>query len=209
MSGQRAKAVVFDIGNVLIEWQPERHYDAVIGESRRKALFEAVDLHTLNDEVDRGGDMGALFEELARSTPEWAEEIRMWHGDWIKMASPAIPRSVRLQRRLRQKGVPVHALSNFGIGTFQKAQAAYDFLSEFDQPYISGHLGVIKPDARIYEILEEGTGLSGAEILFTDDREDNIAAAQARGWQTHHFTGPKGWADRLVADGFLTAEEAA
>ncbi|QPM91781.1 HAD family hydrolase [Pseudooceanicola algae] len=209
MSSTQAKAVVFDIGNVLIEWNPERHYDAKIGVDRRKALFDSVDLLGMNDEVDRGADMALLTEGLAAENPEWADEIRMWHGDWLKMASPAIPHSVRLLRRLRGKGVPVHALSNFGIGTFDIAQGAYDFLGEFDKPFISGHLGVIKPDVRIYEILEDGTGLSGAEILFTDDRADNIAAAAARGWQTHHFEGPEGFAARLVADGFLTEDEAA
>ncbi|MBT9384103.1 HAD-IA family hydrolase [Pseudooceanicola sp. CBS1P-1] len=209
MTQTRAKAVVFDIGNVLIEWQPERHYDAMIGESRRRQLFSEVDLHAMNDAVDRGGDLKALSDALAEATPAWRSEIRMWHDDWIRMASPAIPRSVRLLRALRARGVPVYALTNFGIGTFAMAQEVYDFLNEFDRAYVSGHMAVIKPDTRIYEMLEADSGLSGADLIFADDRADNIAAAAARGWQVHHFTGPEGWAERLVADGYLSTEEAA
>jgi 2-haloacid dehalogenase len=70
-------------------------------------------------------------------------------------------------------------------------------------------MGVIKPDARIYQMVEEDCGLPAAALLFTDDRADNIAAAQARGWQTHHFTGSAGFAERLVAEALLSPEEAA
>ncbi|QOL81721.1 HAD family hydrolase [Pseudooceanicola spongiae] len=209
MQTELAKAVVFDIGNVLIGWNPEQHYDAVIGADRRKALFAEVDLHAMNDQVDLGGDMAALTSELAEATPQWRDEILMWHSDWLKMAAPAIPHSARLLRALRAKGIPVFALSNFGIGTFDIACQAYPVLTEFDRKYVSGHMQVIKPDAQIYQMLEEDSGLSGAELIFTDDRTNNIEAAAARGWQTHTFTGPEGWAERLVADGYLTAEEAA
>jgi 2-haloacid dehalogenase len=111
-------------------------------------------------------------------------------------------------RALRAKGVPVYALTNFGIESFDYAQTHYDFLAEFDRPYVSGHMGVIKPDPRIYEMVEEDSGLTGGRLLFTDDRADNIAAARARGWLAHHFEGPEGWAATLVAHGLLTEEEA-
>jgi 2-haloacid dehalogenase len=67
---------------------------------------------------------------------------------------------------------------------------------------------MIKPAPSIYEAVEQGSGLPPEALLFTDDRADNIAAADARGWQTHHFTGPQGWADRLVHAGLLSREEA-
>ena len=201
-------AVVFDIGNVLIEWQPERFYDAKIGEERRRAMFAATDLHGINDEVDRGGNFRALIYAAAETYPEWRDEVRMWHDHWIDMASPAIPRSVRILRALRTAGVPVFALSNFGIQTFEAAEKVYPFLSEFDRRYISGHMAVIKPDAEIYALLETDCGHAPTELLFTDDRIDNINAADARGWQTHVFEGPEGWAARLVAEGLLTEEQA-
>lgn len=203
------KAVVFDIGNVLIEWNPERHYDAKFGEDRRRALFDSIDMHAMNDRVDRGADMAELTALLAEDHPDWREEILTWHEDWLAMASPAIPHSWRLLRALRARGIPVFSLTNFGTGTFAIAREEYPVLQEFDQEYVSGALEVIKPDARIYEILEEGSGLAGAELIFTDDRADNIAAAAARGWRTHLFEGPEGWAARLVAEGLLSEEEAA
>jgi hypothetical protein len=88
------------------------------------------------------------------------------------------------------KGVPVFALTNFGIESFAYAKTQYDFLSEFDRPYVSGHMRVIKPDPRIYEMVEEDCGLSGSSLLFADDRADNIEAARARGWHAHLFEGP-------------------
>ena len=101
------------------------------------------------------------------------------------------------------------SLTNFGIQSYDHAAEHYPFLRAFDRDFISGHMGMIKPDPAIYAALEEGSGLSGDALLFTDDRIDNINAANARGWQTHHFIGPDGWADRLVAVGLLTEAEAA
>ena len=203
------KAVVFDIGNVLIEWQPERFYDAAIGEEKRRAMFDAVDLHDMNNNVDMGHHFTDTVYAMAEANPEWQAEIRMWHDRWIEMATPAIDRSVRLLRALRAKGVPVFSLTNFGIESFDLAATHYPFLLEFDRPYISGHMGVVKPSARIYEMVEEDCGVAPEALLFADDRADNIAAAKARGWQTHLFEGPEGWADRLVSEGLLTREEAA
>jgi 2-haloacid dehalogenase len=203
------KAVIFDIGNVLIEWQPERYYDAVIGADRRRAMFAEVDLHGMNDLVDRGEDFKDTIYQWAEKYPEWRDEIRMWHDNWLEIATPEIPQSVRLLRALRAKGVPVFALTNFGIGTWEIATPVYDFLNEFDRAYVSGHIGVTKPAARIYEMVEEDCGLPPQALLFTDDRAENIEATAARGWQVHLFTGPQGWADCLLGHGLLTAEEAA
>jgi 2-haloacid dehalogenase len=202
------KAVIFDIGNVLIEWQPERFFDAVIGEARRRALFAAVDLHGMNDRVDSGGNFTEILHQTARDYPEWHSEIMIWHDRWIEMAAPAIPHSVRLMGALQAKGIPVFSLTNFGIETYAIAAPHYPFLTQFDRDFISSHMGVIKPDPRIYAMLEEDSGLSGPELLFTDDRIDNITAAEARGWQTHLFDGPQAWADRLVAAGLLSIKEA-
>ncbi|NUB46365.1 HAD family phosphatase [Fertoebacter nigrum] len=201
-------AVVFDIGNVLITWNPERFYDAQLGEARRRELFAAVDLHGMNDRIDAGALFRETIYELADQTPEWATEIRWWHDHWIDMAAPRIEHSIALLRALRAKGVPVFALTNFGIHSFAYAKTQYDFLGEFDRAYVSGHMGVIKPDPRIFEMVEQDCGIAPEALLFTDDRADNIAAATARGWQVHLFAGPQGWATRLVAAGLLTAEEA-
>ena len=203
------KAVVFDIGNVLIEWQPERFYDAEIGEARRREMFAAVDLHAMNELVDLGHPFTETIYETADKYPDWRDEIRMWHDRWSELASPAIDHSVRLMRALQARGTPVFSLTNFGVGSYDYAATHYDFLRQFDRDFISGHMLVTKPSARIYEMLEQASGLSGDALIFADDRDDNIAAAGARGWHTHLFDGPQGWADRLVAEGLLTRSEAA
>ncbi|MGV6850518.1 MAG: HAD family hydrolase [Marinibacterium sp.] len=203
------EAVVFDIGNVLIEWQPERFYDAVIGADRRRALFSQVDLSGMNAGVDLGQPFIETVYAAADAHPEWRAEIRLWHDRWIEMASPDIPHSVRLLRALQARSVPVYALSNFGVESFDIACRHYPFLNEFDRRYISGHMKLVKPDPRIYAELERDTSLAPGSLLFADDRTDNIAAAQARGWQTHLFEGPEGWAARLVEAGLLTQDEAA
>ncbi|MFO8125301.1 HAD family hydrolase [Yoonia sp.] len=204
----QVKAVVFDIGNVLIEWQPERFFDSVIGPDRRRAMFAAIDLHGINDEVDRGGNFRDTIHAAAKANPDWHDEVLMWHDRWMEMAAPAIDHSVRLLRALRQARVPVFALTNFGIQTFEIAEPVYPFMGEFDRRYISGHMGVIKPDAEIYRQVEADCGVPPDGLLFTDDRIDNIEMAAVRGWQTHHFDGPQGWADRLVAEGLLSKENA-
>lgn len=204
----RIEAVIFDIGNVLFHWDPEGFYDRAIGSERRARLFSEVDLNGMNARIDMGESFSGLVEETALANPVWAAEIRMWRDGWIGMAQPMIPRSVALLRGLRAKGVPVFALSNFGVESFDVAVTFYPWLDEFDRRYISGHLRVMKPDPAIYRIVEEDCGIAPERLLFADDRVENVAAAEARGWQAHLFEGPEGWADRLVAEGLLTAEEA-
>ncbi len=203
------KAVVFDIGNVLLEWHPERMYDTKIGEERRRALFAEVPLAEMNLEVDRGAPFAKSVQDLAAAYPQWADEIMIWHDCWLEMASPAIDHSVRLMKALQAKGTPVFSLTNFGIDTYEIGGRAYPFMAQFDRDFISGHMGVIKPDPAIYQMLEDASGLSGDALIFTDDRAENIDAAAARGWHTHLFEGSQGWADRLVGEGLLTQAEAA
>jgi 2-haloacid dehalogenase len=202
------EAVIFDIGNVLIEWNPERVYDARIGEARRKALFAEVPLHAINDAVDRGAHWQDTIEAAAQAHPNWAAEIRLWVEAWDEMAQPRIPRSIALLRALRARGVPVHALTNFGVETFAHARKTYEFLDEFDVAFVSGHLRLSKPDPAIYAVVEDRLGLPADRLLFTDDRAENIAVADGRGWRTHLFDAPEGWARRLVAEGLLGQGEA-
>lgn len=204
----KPEAVIFDIGNVLIEWQPERYYDRVVGEARRKEMFATVDLHGMNDRVDKGENFTDVIYETAEAYPAFREEIRMWHDNWIELATPVIDHSVRLLRALRNKGVPVFTLTNFGIQSFAYAETQFDFLVEFDRRYISGHMGVIKPDPTIYQMVEEDCGVAPEALLFADDRTDNVNMARSRGWQAHLFESPAGWASELVNKGLLTEDEA-
>jgi 2-haloacid dehalogenase len=202
------QAVIFDIGNVLTRWQPEAFYDRAIGPDRRQALFAEVDLHTMNDIVDAGGLFRETIYDWADRTPHWALEIRMWYDRWIELATPRIEGSIALLRALRTKGVPVFSLTNFGSYSYEEARDKLDFLSEFDREYVSGRMGVIKPDPRIYEMVEDDCGLPPNSLIFADDKAENITAAARRGWRTHQFETWQGWAQRLVAEGLLTNKEA-
>ncbi|MFW8633450.1 HAD family hydrolase [Cribrihabitans pelagius] len=204
-----ADAVVFDIGRVLITWEPERFYDGRIGAQRRKQLFEEVPLHDVNLEMDRGAPFRDTVYNLAERHPAWQREIRWWHDCWLQMVPSAIPHTVRLKQALQARGVPVFALSNFGAESFEIACRTYPFLQGFDRTFVSAHLKSIKPEPEIYGILERETGVAPERLLFTDDRPENIEAAQARGWQTHLFTTPGPFAARLVQEGLLSEEEAA
>ena len=204
----RVEAVIFDIGNVLTHWQPEAFYDRVIGPDRRRELFAAVDLHLMNDRVDAGALFRETIYDWALRHPDWTPEIRMWYDCWDELASPRIEGSIRLQRALRARNVPVFALTNFGRYSWEEALTKIDFLYDFDRVYVSGMMGVTKPDPRIYEMVEQDCGIAPDRLLFTDDRADNITAAARRGWRTHQFESWQGWARRLIAEGLLTPQEA-
>ncbi|CUH52492.1 HAD-IA family hydrolase [Shimia marina] len=201
--------VIFDIGNVLIKWQPEDFYDRTVGEERRRNFFTDTNIHAHHEKIDAGASLPEMIDSLVPQYPEYAAELRMWNDNWNDLAAPAIPHSVHLLNALADKGVPLFTLTNFGHDNFPLSQAVYPFLTRFDREYVSGRLKLIKPDPAIYAHVEADSGIAPERLLFADDRADNIAAAAARGWQTHHFTTPRGWADRLVAEGLLTEAEAA
>jgi 2-haloacid dehalogenase len=200
--------VLFDIGNVLIQWQPERFFDSLMPREDRQRMFTQVDLHAMNDRIDRGGDFRATIYETADKHPEFSAQIRHWHDSWIDLASPAITHSATLNSALRNKGITTAILSNIGQETFAIARARYPFLTEFDHYFLSGPLQTIKPEPEIYAAVENHFNRPANRFLFADDRIDNINAALARGWQVHHFKSAKGWAETLVTLGLLTEQEA-
>lgn len=204
----KPELVVFDIGNVLIEWQPERTYTDVFGADRAAAFFRDVPIHRTHLQLDAGARFSVILD-LIEDHPDYADEIRFWVQDWSRLTDRRIDRSIRLMRALQAQGIPVWALTNFGDEPFDVSCADHPFLTEFDGAVVSGRIGLIKPDPAIYEALEEATMTRGARILFTDDRPENIDAARARRWQVHLFDGPEGWADCLVQAGLLTAGQAA
>lgn len=202
------EAVIFDIGNVLINWQPERYYDHKIGFERRVAMFAEVDIHGMMVRIDEGGDFATVVEDTAQAHPRWTDEIRWVRDRWCDIAQPEIPKSVQLMRALKAREMPVFALTNFGAQNFPLSVAQFPFLAEFDRRYVSGEMRMAKPDPAIYAAVESDVGIAPGALFFTDDRPDNIAAASARGWQTHLFDGPGGLAQALVQQGLLSHEEA-
>jgi 2-haloacid dehalogenase len=202
------QAVIFDIGNVLTRWQPEVFYDRVIGPERRQALFAKVDLIGMNQSLDAGAPFRETVYHLANAHPDWATEIRWWHDRWADLTLPHIDGSIALLRALKAKGVAVFALTNSGASVFETARQSQDFLQLFDRCYVSGAMGVMKPDPAIYKAVEDDCGLAPADLLFTDDKAENITAAARRGWRAHQFESWQGFAARLVAEELLTKSEA-
>jgi 2-haloacid dehalogenase len=143
------EAVIWDIGNVLIEWHPEAYYDRLIGPDARRRMFAETDIHAVNLAIDAGAPYRRTIYDLADRHPDWAGMIRLWHDDQFGMLQPVVDRSVRMLRALRRRGVPVHALTNFGDESFASACAVHGFLTEFDTAFVSGRLGLTKPDPRI------------------------------------------------------------
>ena len=187
------RAVVFDVGNVLVHWRPEDVYARLIPDAaERKALFDRVDFEAMNLRGDRDGRLADEVAALAARHPADAGPIIAWHDNWEEMFSPPIPESFALLAAVQAAGTRTVALTNFAADTWEKAVRMHPALGTFDVAVVSGREGAIKPERRIYEILEARTGLSGADLFFTDDRADNIAAAAARGWRTHLFEGPAG-----------------
>jgi 2-haloacid dehalogenase len=180
--------VVFDIGNVLVRWNPRNLFRKAFGDEQRMERFLATALamefvaHT-----DIAADFGQAVGERAKAFPEFADELRLFDERWIETLGEPIEENVALLRRLKAVGRPVHALSNFAHEKFALAQERYDFLNEFDTCVVSGHVGVVKPDPRIFDILFGRVGRPANELLFVDDSIANVRASEAAGMAAIHY----------------------
>ena len=205
----KIEAVVFDVGKVLIEWQPENHYDRIVGPDRRRAFFDAFDFYGLMLRIDAGAPFATTVSAAADAHPNWAEELHILRDRWCDLAQPPIARSVRLMQAVKARGLQIFILSNFGADNFAQSAAQFDFLRDADRHYISARMGLCKPDPAIYAAVERDSGLAPDALLFVDDKSENVEAARARGWHAHLFETAAGWADCLVDAGLLTRGEAA
>ena len=174
--------VVFDIGNVLLRWNPRNLYRKVFDDEERMERFltTALDMDFVSH-TDFAEDFAGALDTRAKSFPEFAAELRMFRERWIETLGGPIEENVALLRRLRASGKPVYALSNFARETFALAENDHDFLREFDHRVISGHVGVVKPDPRIYKILFERVGRRPNELLFIDDFIANVPCCRRAG----------------------------
>ena len=181
--------VVFDIGNVLLRWNPRYLYRKRFEDEASMEHFLATvcSMEFIAD-TDVAADFKAAVHARAEGFPEFADELKLYHSRWIETIGGPIDENVALMRRLKAAGRPVYALSNFNAETFAIVERRYDFLSEFDARVISGHVGVVKPDRRIYEILFERAAREPSELLFVDDSAPNVQAAEALGMAAIHFT---------------------
>ncbi len=190
--------VVFDIGNVLIEWDPRHLYRTLFEgyEDLMEHFLDNVCTPAWNLEQDRGRPWDEAVALLTAEHPDCAELIRAYHERWEEMVPGPVDGTPDLLLALKERGVPLYAITNFSADKLALTRRRFDFLNLFDGVVVSGEEGLLKPDPAIYRLLLERYGLEAAGCLFIDDTPENAEAARAVGMAAHHFTG----ADRLQAE---------
>ncbi len=189
--------IVFDIGKVLIHYDPELPFRRLIPDEERRAWFMAeVCTSAWNLEQDRGRSWEDAEALLLERHPEEEELIRSFRRYWREMVPHAYDDSVALMTSLIDDGKDVTMLTNFAADTFAEAKGHYPFLSLPRGVTVSGEVGLIKPDEEIYRLHAETFGLAPSATLFIDDSAANVEGAKASGWNAVQFTDPA----RLAAD---------
>lgn len=202
--GRSVETVVFDIGNVLVDWNPRYLYRKVFADEEEMEHFlGTVATPEWHLEQDRGRSNQEATALLVSRHPEYAREIEAFYGRWEEMFGGPIEGSVRMLGELRERGYPLYALTNWSAETFPLARAWYRFLDLFEEIVVSGELGMIKPDPEIYGVLVERTGLDPAASVFIDDSAPNVLAAEALGFRGVLFEGADGLRDDLASLGLL------
>ena len=185
-------APVFDVGNVLIRWDPRYLYRKLIeNEAEREDFLTRVCPADWNLEMDRGKPFAHGIAERVALFPEKAELIRAFDERWLETVGGAIDGAVEILAELRARRVRTYAITNFSHEKFAVASRHYPFLAEFDGVVISAQEGLLKPDRRIYELFCARHGVSAADCLFIDDSLSNVEAACALGMRGHRFTTPE------------------
>ena len=199
------RAVVFDLGGVLIDWDPRHLYRKLFGgdAAAMERFLADVCSPAWNARQDAGRSWHDAVTSLAGEHPEQRDLILAYDHRWAEMLGGPIQGTVEIVGELRAAGTPLAALSNWSAEKFPVARRRYDFLGWFDVVVISGEVGVSKPDPRIYRHLLERTGFDPATTLFVDDVPANLAVAADHGLQTHRFVDPPTLRAALEAIGLL------
>jgi 2-haloacid dehalogenase len=196
--------VVFDIGNVLIEWDPRHLYRRIFATSEEMERFLAtVCTSAWNLDLDRGKSFSEGVAELVDRFPHHEEAIRAFDLRWDEMVPGLVEGTLALMGRLEARGVPLYAITNFSAEKFEVARRRFPFLDRFRGVVVSAHERRVKPDRRIFEILLERYGLRAEECLFIDDSAANVAGARAVGMSAHHFKNATGLEKTLADHGLL------
>ena len=189
--------IVFDIGKVLIHYDPNLPFSRLIPDEAERAWFFAnVCTHDWNIEQDRGRGWQEAEDLLIAEHPQRAEAIRAFRKHWHEMVPHSYDDSVAIMEALIAEGRDVTMLTNFAADTFREAQARFPFLTKPRGVTVSAEVGLIKPDRAIYETHAASFGLDPAATIFIDDSLANVEGARAAGWNAVHFTG----AEKLRAD---------
>lgn len=194
---------VFDIGNVLLDWNPRYLYRKLFTDSERMEWFlQEVLTRDWILETDRGKPFQDAVAEQAARYPALGAEIAAFDARWLETIGGPIAASMALLETLRARGVPVYAITNFSAEKFAVAREVFPFLARFDGIVVSGEENLLKPDAAIYRLLLDRHGLAALDCLFIDDVAANVEGARQVGMQGHHFQHPDALAEELRRHGF-------
>ena len=195
----KINTVIFDLGGVLIDWNPRYVYRTIFKtEEEIDWFFENVATHDWNENQDAGYPIAKATEELVAQHPEWEKEIKAYYGRWEEMLGGPIEGTVEVLRKLKEKkDFKLYALTNWSHETFPIALNRYDFLHWFDGRLVSGEEKTRKPFKKIYELLVERFRLNPGESVYTDDNVRNLQPASDLGFHTIHFQSPGQFATEL------------
>jgi 2-haloacid dehalogenase len=185
------QVVVFDLGGVLIDWNPRYLYRQLIEDKAAMELFLSEVCHgAWNEEQDRGRTFAAAVEEAVARHPGERALIEAYHHRWEEMLAGPIEGTVGILEELRDQGRDLHALTNWSAEKFPIARERYAFLTWFGTILVSGEHGLIKPDPKIFALLLERIGHTAGECIYIDDNPVNAAAATRLGFAAIRFESP-------------------
>lgn len=199
------KAIIFDYGNVLLEWNPRYVYQRYFPNDPEgmEQFLKEIDFMEWNVQQDKGRTFAEGVAALSKQFPHHAHLIQAYHEHWIDSVGEAYWETVDLIHQLKEKGYPIYGLSNWSAETFPYAREKYNFFELFDDMVISGAVGFVKPEPEIFQILLDKVGRPAEECLFIDDSLPNIQQANTMGFETIHFVSPSQLKDALIELGLL------
>jgi 2-haloacid dehalogenase len=185
--------VLFDLGAVLIDWNPRYLYRPLFnGDEKAMEHFLAeIVPGRWNHDIDAGRTFAEAIAERVRDHPEHAGMIALWKDSWEKMLRDEIAGSVEILGELRRQGHRLHALTNWSAETFPIARRRFEFLKWFEDIVVSGEVGLAKPDPRIFALTIERCRLDPARTVFIDDSLCNVEAGRNAGMHALHFRDPE------------------
>jgi 2-haloacid dehalogenase len=196
--------IVFDLGMVLIQWDPRNLYRKVFADAAKMEWFLA---NVCTSEWNLAQDGGRSFDdgviEATARYPEYAVEIAMYRDRWMEMVPGAIDGSVAILEELHEKGVPLYAITNWNGDTFRATRNRFQFLNLFRDIVVSGDEKLIKPDPAIFHLLAKRNAIDLAHSMFIDDSMKNVVGSEAVGMKGHHFTSPESLRGALQSHGVL------
>ncbi len=204
-SPSRRRVVVFDLGGVLIDWDPRHLYRKIFAgdENAMEAFLADVCTVEWNERQDAGRTFADAAAELLPRHADKVDLIDAFSRRFDEMITGAIAGTVDILADLKRAGVPRYALTNWSAETFPPQRNRFPFLSWFDGIVVSGEEGVIKPDPKIFRVLLDRYRIAPEEAVFVDDNPANAAAAHALGIHGIHFRSPQLLRDELKALGLL------